>query len=91
LIGWLTATIFDAIGFFQAFFGCAAEGQGFADAFHLRGERERWPCASALREFLEDNARNLRDDGINARLEGRGVLALICFGQFVPIRYLQPP
>jgi hypothetical protein len=35
----------------------APDGHGFADAFHLRGEREWWPCASTLRESLEGKTR----------------------------------
>jgi len=56
-----------AQAFLQAFLERAADGHGFADAFHLRGER-----GVGLREFLEGKARNLGDDVINARLEARG-------------------
>ena len=50
----------------QAFLERAADGHGFADAFHLRGER-----GVGLWEFLEGKARNLGDYVINARLEAR--------------------
>jgi len=43
-----------AQAFLQAFLERAADGHGFADAFHLRGER-----GVGLREFLEGKARNL--------------------------------
>ena len=56
-----------AQAFLQAFLERAPDGHGFADAFHLRGER-----GVGLREFLEGEARNLGDDVINARLKARG-------------------
>ena len=56
-----------AEAFLQAFLERAPDGHGFADAFHLRGER-----GVGLRKFLEGKARNLGDDVINARLEARG-------------------
>jgi len=56
----------------------APDGHGFADAFHLRGER-----GVGLREFLEGKARNLGDDVINARLEARGGFARDVVLEFV--------
>ena len=50
--------------FLQALLERAADGHRFAHAFHLRGER-----GVGLREFLEGEARNFRDDVINARFE----------------------
>jgi hypothetical protein len=41
-----------AQAFLQAFLERASDGHGFADAFHLRGER-----GVGLREFLEGKAR----------------------------------
>jgi len=46
-----------AEAFLQAFLERAPDGHGFADAFHLRDEREWRPCASTLRELLEGKAR----------------------------------
>ena len=59
-----------AQAFLQAFLEGAADGHGFADAFHLRGER-----GVGLRKFLEGKARNLGDDVINGRLEAGGGFA----------------
>src|SRR5262245_34898181 len=39
-------------GILQAVLERAPDGHRFADASHLRGERESWPCARTLREFL---------------------------------------
>ena len=62
--------------FLPAFLELVPDGQRFANAFHLRGERDWWPYASTgLREFLEGKARNLGDDVINARLELAGGFA----------------
>ena len=61
-----TANLQRAQAFLQAFLERAADGHGFTDAFHLRGER-----GVGLREFLEGKARNLGDNVINARLEAR--------------------
>ena len=50
-----------AQAFLQAFLERAANGHPFADPFHLRAEREWWPCAStSLREFFEGKARVAR-------------------------------
>jgi hypothetical protein len=67
-----------AQAFLQAFLECAPDGHGFADAFHLRGER-----GVGLREFLEGKARDLGDDVINARLEARGGFARDVVFEFV--------
>jgi hypothetical protein len=53
----------------QAFLERPANGHGFADAFHLRGEREWWPCASTSKAKRAPKAFGVGDDAINARLE----------------------
>jgi len=70
------ALLAQAQAFLQAFLERAADGHGFADAFHLRGER-----GVGLREFLEGKARNFGDDVINARLEGN------CSNLEIPLKH----
>ena len=58
-LGFATATLRErAQAFCRLSLNVLADGHGFADAFHLRGERECWPCASTgLPEFLEGKKR----------------------------------
>src|SRR5664280_756097 len=72
------ANLQGAQAFLQAFLERAADGHGFADAFHLRGER-----GVGLRKFLEGKARNLGDDVINAWLEAGGGFARDVVLEFV--------
>ena len=67
------ARFWRAQAFLQGLLERAASGLRFPHAFHLRGEREQWPCVSTgLREFLEGKLRDLAHDVINARLEAGG-------------------
>ena len=62
----------------QALFEGAADGHGFADAFHLRGEG-----GVGLRKFLEGEPRDFGDDVVDAGLEaGRGFAGDVVF-QFI--------
>ena len=54
----------------QGFLEGTADGHDFADRLHLRGQ-----AVIGLRELLEGEARNLGDDVIDGRLEGRRRLA----------------
>ena len=64
--------------FLQAFLERAADGHGFADAFHLRGER-----GIGLGKFLEGEARDFGHHIINARFEAGGGFARDVVLEFV--------